>query len=83
VRCAAERRGLQQLRRIVSSSPRNETSLDQYQVRKCQAWYWHISLSMLAAAFLAVTAHTEISRKKGAPSPILVNSASRVQSFLD
>ena len=28
-------------------------------VRRYDAWYRHITLSMLAAAFLAVTAHTE------------------------
>jgi SRSO17 transposase len=47
---------------------KNETGLDHYQVRKYDAWYRHITLSMLAAAFLAVTAHTERERdEKGAP----------------
>ena len=47
---------------------KNETGLDHYQVRKYDAWYRHITLSMLAAAFLAVTAHTERARdEKGAP----------------
>jgi SRSO17 transposase len=41
---------------------KNETGLDHYQVRKYDAWYRHITLSMLAAAFLAVTAHTERQR---------------------
>jgi SRSO17 transposase len=46
---------------------KNETGLDHYQVRKYDAWYRHITLSMLAAAFLAVTAHTERARdEKGA-----------------
>ena len=36
---------------------KNETGLDHYQVRLYQAWYRHITLSMLAHAFLAVTAH--------------------------
>jgi SRSO17 transposase len=36
---------------------KNETGLDHYQVRLCTAWYRHITLSMLAHAFLAVTAH--------------------------
>src|SRR5450755_94433 len=36
---------------------KNETGLDHYQVRLCPAWYRHITLSMLAHAFLAVTAH--------------------------
>jgi len=49
---------------------KNETGLDHYQVRKYQAWYRHITLSMLAAAFLAITAHRERARtQKGAPSP--------------
>jgi SRSO17 transposase len=51
---------------------KNETGLDHYQVRKYDAWYRHITLSMLAAAFLAVTAHIERERDqnpKGAPDP--------------
>src|ERR671917_1929096 len=45
---------------------KNETGLDHYQVRKYHAWYRHITLSMLAAAFLAVTAHTErLQEEKG------------------
>jgi SRSO17 transposase len=35
---------------------KNETGLDHYQVRKSRAWYRHATLSMLAHAFLAVTA---------------------------
>ena len=35
---------------------KNETGLDHYQVRRYDAWYRHITLSMLAHAFLAVTA---------------------------
>jgi hypothetical protein len=35
---------------------KNETGLDHYQVRLYYAWYRHITLSMLAHAFLAVTA---------------------------
>lgn len=35
---------------------KNETGLDQHQVRKYRAWYRHVTLSMLARAFLAVTA---------------------------
>jgi SRSO17 transposase len=38
---------------------KNETGLDHYQVRRYDAWYRHITLSMLAASFLAVTARTE------------------------
>jgi SRSO17 transposase len=47
---------------------KNETGLDHYQVRRYDAWYRHITLSMLAAAFLTVTAHHErIRAQKGAP----------------
>jgi SRSO17 transposase len=35
---------------------KNEAGLDHYQVRLYRAWYRHITLSMLAHAFLAVTA---------------------------
>lgn len=46
---------------------KNETGLDHYQVRKYDAWYRHITLSMLAAAFLAITAYRERSPdEKGA-----------------
>jgi SRSO17 transposase len=49
---------------------KNETGLDHYQVRKYDAWYRHITLSMLSAAFLAVTARAERLRdEKGAPKP--------------
>ena len=37
---------------------KNETGLDHYQVRKYRAWYRHVTLSMLAHAFLAVTARS-------------------------
>jgi hypothetical protein len=33
-----------------------ETGLDQYQVRRPDAWYRHITLAMLAHAHLRVTA---------------------------
>jgi SRSO17 transposase len=48
---------------------KNETGLDQYQVRRYRAWYRHITLSMLAHAFLAVTARNASPRapaEKGA-----------------
>lgn len=49
---------------------KNETGLDHYQVRRYDAWYRHITLSMLAAAFLTVTAHHErIRDQKGATGP--------------
>jgi SRSO17 transposase len=39
-------------------SAKNETGLDHYQVRRYRAWYRHITLAMLAHAYLAVTAAT-------------------------
>ena len=44
---------------------KNETGLDHYQVRRYRAWYRHITLSMLAHAFLAVTARSA----RPAPAP--------------
>lgn len=44
---------------------KNETGLDHYQVRKYDAWYRHITLSMLAAAFLTITALNERKQKGG------------------
>jgi hypothetical protein len=35
---------------------KNDVGLDHYQVRRYDAWYRHITLAMLAHAFLAVTA---------------------------
>ncbi len=37
---------------------RTETGLDQYQVRRYNAWYRHVTLAMLAHAYLAVMAAT-------------------------
>ncbi len=38
---------------------KNECGLDQYEVRRYPGWYRHITLAMLAHAFLAVTAATD------------------------
>jgi SRSO17 transposase len=45
-------------------SGKNEVGLDEYQVRKYNAWHRHITLAMLAHSFLAITAHKA---KKGGP----------------
>ena len=45
---------------------KNEVGMDQYQVRRYDAWYAHITLAMTAAAFLVVTRATEAA--KGAPA---------------
>lgn len=49
---------------------KNETGLDHYQVRSYKAWYRHITLSMLAAAFLVITRDAA---KKGDPLPATVD----------
>ncbi|MFE3074424.1 IS701 family transposase [Streptomyces sp. NPDC059247] len=43
---------------------KNECGLDQYEVRRYVGWYRHITLAMLAHAFLAATAQQD--REKGA-----------------
>jgi SRSO17 transposase len=45
---------------------KNEVGLDQYQVRRYDAWHAHITLAMLAAAFLVATRAIEAA--KGAPT---------------
>ncbi len=45
---------------------KGEAGLDHYQVRKYRAWYRHVTLSMLAHAFLAVTARDS---RPGSPPP--------------
>jgi SRSO17 transposase len=67
VRVAASRWGVEETFQFA----KNETGLDHYQVRRYDAWYRHITLSMLAAAFLAVTAHRErVCDQKGVPGTI-------------
>jgi SRSO17 transposase len=43
---------------------KNETGLDQYQVRRYDAWYAHITLAMAAAAFLTIIRATENANSK-------------------
>jgi len=46
---------------------KNEVGLDNYQVRTWDAWHRHITMSMLAHTFLAITAHK--AKKRGATAP--------------
>ena len=46
---------------------KNEAGLDQYQVRSWRAWYAHITLSMLALAWLAA-ARAQAQKKGSAPA---------------
>ena len=45
---------------------KNETGLDHYQVRTCRAWYAHVTLSMLALAWLSAA---RAQAAKGEPGP--------------
>jgi SRSO17 transposase len=70
VRVAGSRWGVEETFQFA----KNETGLDHCQVRRYDAWCRHITLSMLAAAFLAVTAHAERVRDhKGVPDPSMNN----------
>ncbi|WP_442875155.1 IS701 family transposase [Actinoplanes sp. NBC_00393] len=47
---------------------KNEVGLDQYQARRYDGWYAHITLAMAAAAFLIVTRTTENAASKHPPT---------------
>ena len=52
------------------AAAKNETGLDHYQVRRYDAWHRHITLAMLAHAYLAVAAATSPkARAAWSPSP--------------
>jgi SRSO17 transposase len=73
-RCAAPARTpLRELIRVAGArwsieecfqTAKNEAGLDHYQVRDYRAWYAHITLAMLAAAYLAATRAAEIDATK-------------------
>jgi SRSO17 transposase len=52
---------------------KNEVGLDQYQVRRYDAWYAHITLAMAAAAFLVASRAVEAA--KGAPTATRTRSS--------
>ena len=52
---------------------KQETGLDDYQVRTWRGWYAHITLSMLALAWLAAVRAAE--QQKGEPAPTANNSS--------
>jgi SRSO17 transposase len=54
---------------------KNEAGLDQYQVRDYRAWYAHITLAMLAAAYLATTRAQEAEKGDPQPAPTLTAMA--------
>lgn len=49
---------------ICFETAKQETGLDEYEVRSWDGWYRHITLSMLALAFLTVIRLTAMSRKQ-------------------
>jgi SRSO17 transposase len=76
---AAARTSLGELARVAGirwtieetfQTAKGQTGLDHYQVRQYTGWYRHITLSMLAHAFLTVTRS-----KKGAPIPATATSS--------
>jgi SRSO17 transposase len=60
---------------------KNEVGLDNYQVRRYDAWYAHITLSMAAAAFLAATRAREAA--KGAMLPRQTRSSASAATRSD
>jgi SRSO17 transposase len=50
-----------------SEEAKGETGLDQYEVRRWQSWYRHITLSMMAHAWLAALRATAEAEKGGPP----------------
>ncbi len=48
---------------------KNEVGLDEYQVRKHNAWHRHITLAMLSHSFLAITTHKAKKRGSTSSSP--------------
>ena len=52
---------------------KNEVGLDQYQVRRYDAWYAHITLAMAAAAFLTIIRAAEAT--KGVPPAAVMTTA--------
>jgi SRSO17 transposase len=64
VAVAGARRGIEDC----FAEAKGEAGLDHYQVRKYRAWYRHATLSMLAHAFLAVTARAARADDTAAPA---------------
>src|SRR5207237_10337157 len=58
VRVAGARRAVEES----FQTAKNEVGLDQYQVRRYDAWYAHVTLAMAAAAFLVATRAVEAAK---------------------
>ena len=48
---------------------KGDAGLDQYEVRRWDAWHRHITLALLAHAYLEVTRLAANQAEKGAPAP--------------
>ncbi len=62
---------------------KGEVGMDHYEVRSWTGWYRHITLAMLASAFLAVIraeSGAEIAPKKGLCKPAEVSSLARFKA---
>ncbi len=51
-------------------SAKGQVGLDQYQVRRYDSWYRHITLAMLAHAFLTITTAAQAPAQKGGLEPV-------------
>ncbi len=60
---------------------KNEAGLDHYQVRDYTAWYRHMTLSMIALAFLTIVRTTE--EKRGSSTRTTASSHSRATKYDD
>lgn len=65
VRVAGSRWGIEE----AFQTAKNEVGLDHYQVRRYDAWYAHITLAMIAAAFLAITRAQQLTKGEPVPTP--------------
>lgn len=75
IRVAATRWAIEEL----FQTAKNETGLDHYQVRRYDTWYAHITLSMTALAFLALTraaAHEDGTATAGKKGAVIVHQTS-------
>ncbi|MFC8248258.1 hypothetical protein ACFUVZ_46625, partial [Streptomyces chartreusis] len=52
---------------LPDQSAKNECGLDEYEVRRYTGWYRHITLAMLAHAFLAAIAAIAAQEREGGP----------------
>jgi SRSO17 transposase len=80
--CGPEGTGVEELVRVCQArwqieeslaEAKGEVGLDQYEVRKWNAWHRHVTLCLLAHAYLVVmrrAARAEETEEKGVPTPV-------------